>query len=319
MKVFRLIEKIPAYLMLVPMFAAVLLHTFVPQVLEIGSFTTATFSNAGAATIMGVQLVCMGSALKVREVPGILRRGGILLAVKLCLGFLAAGALAVFTQANAVAGISVLALIAAISNTNGSLYQSLMITYGDAADSATVSLVSFSNGPFFTLLVLGMSGQSSFTWISVVAAILPLFVGMLLGNLSSRIREFLAPGSRMLLPFVGFALGAGIDLQDILYGGMTGVLLSAIVLVAGGGLAYLADRYLNRRPGYAGVAISATGANAVAVPAAIALLDPSWAPYVEQATAQIAAAVVLTAIVVPVWTARVALRHGRNILPKESK
>lgn len=45
----------------------------------------------------------------------------------------------------------------------------------------------------------------------------------------------------------------------------------------------------------------------MATPAAVALIDPSWEPYVASATAQIGAAVVITAIVVPFvvdWAAK---------------
>ena len=54
MKIMKTINKIPAGLMIVPLFMGILINTFCPRVLQIGSFTTATFSNAGAASFMGV-------------------------------------------------------------------------------------------------------------------------------------------------------------------------------------------------------------------------------------------------------------------------
>ena len=46
MKIMKTINKIPAGLMIVPLFMGILINTFCPRVLQIGSFTTATFSNA---------------------------------------------------------------------------------------------------------------------------------------------------------------------------------------------------------------------------------------------------------------------------------
>ena len=71
-----------------------------------------------------------------------------------------------------------------------------------------------------------------------------------------------------------------------------------------------ADRFINKRPGYAGAAAASAAGNSVATPAAVALIDPSYAPFVEGATAQIAAAVVVTAICVPLLTAWVAKKYG---------
>ncbi|MGI6298869.1 MAG: 2-keto-3-deoxygluconate permease [Saccharofermentanales bacterium] len=45
--------------------------------------------------------------------------------------------------------------------------------------------------------------------------------------------------------------------------------------------------------------IGTTAGNAVATPAAIAAIDPTWLPYAEVATAQVAASIVVTAILIP--------------------
>ncbi|NKY66755.1 2-keto-3-deoxygluconate permease [Weissella hellenica] len=42
-----------------------------------------------------------------------------------------------------------------------------------------------------------------------------------------------------------------------------------------------------------------TAGNAVATPAIVAQLDKSWAPYVSQATAQVATSVIITALLIP--------------------
>lgn len=64
----------------------------------------------------------------------------------------------------------------------------------------------------------------------------------------------------------------------------------------GGAFIVLCDRKISKRPGYAGWAVATTAGNAVAVPAVVGLADKSLEAYVPQATAQVAASVVITAI-----------------------
>ena len=78
---------------------------------------------------------------------------------------------------------------------------------------------------------------------------------------------------------------------------------------------------IGRRPGYAGwavatTAVATTAGNAVAVPAAVGIIDPAWAPYVGEATTQVAAAVVVTAILAPLMTNYWAKKYGCPQLDK---
>lgn len=55
--IMNFLKKVPAGMMIVPLLIGAILNTFCSSVLQVGSLTTATFSNAGAATAMGIQLV----------------------------------------------------------------------------------------------------------------------------------------------------------------------------------------------------------------------------------------------------------------------
>lgn len=76
--------------------------------------------------------------------------------------------------------------------------------------------------------------------ISFIAVLLPIGIGMLLGNLDPKIREFLKPGEAVTIPFFAFALGAGMDLANffnpaVLTGGLTLAVLT-FVCSAGTGI-----------------------------------------------------------------------------------
>ncbi|NMD04055.1 MAG: hypothetical protein GYA71_12335, partial [Bacteroidales bacterium] len=61
--------------------------------------------------------------------------------------------------------------------------------------------------------------------------------------------------------------------------------------------------------GVAGAANASTAGNAVATPAAVAMVDPSLGATAAVATPQVAAAVITTVLLVPVLTAFVAKRN----------
>ena len=119
-----------------------------------------------------------------------------------------------------------------------------------------------------------------------------------------------------MIPFVGLTLGAGINLSAVVKGGPSGVLLGLITLFIGGTFISFCDRKISKRPGYAGWAVATTAGNAVAVPAVVGLADQSLAAFVPQATAQVAASVVITAILAPIMTNWWANKYG---CPKQDK
>ncbi len=303
-KLLRLAGKVPAGIMLIPLFLGALLHTFMPQVLEIGSFTTAVFSGSAAPTLMGVQLLCMGTRLRVQSVPRVFAKGALLLTTRL-----ACGALVVvifrLLGVDAIGGVCVLAVVCAISNTNGSIYLSLCNMLGDVEGAAGTPILALNNGPMFPLILLGAAGYMTMNWVDVVAMLLPMALGMVLGSLSQEIADFLDGGVPLLLPFIGFTLGAGIDLAVAVSAGLCGLALAGFALVVGGIALVLVDKILCKGSGAVGLSAGATGANAVAVPAILAMSDPQWQPFVAQATAQIATCAVVSAIVIPIAVAKI--------------
>lgn len=313
--IMRFLKKVPAGMMVVPMFISAIINTFFPEILQIGSFTTGVFTSAGTTAILGVQLICMGAQLQVKELVSVVRRGGVLLISKFAIGAAIGIAVGKIFGMEGILGLSSLAIISAVTNSNGSLYLALMSAYGDEIDQTAMSLLAINDGPFLTLVALGISGLANIPIISLIAVIVPIIFGMIIGNLDKKLAEFLKPGVSLLLPFVGITLGASIDITGILKGGLSGILLGAITVFISGPFVVFCDRVFNKRPGYAGWAVSSTAGNAIAVPAAIATVDPAWAPYVATATTQVAASTVFTAIFVPIMTSWWIKKYGSPQAP----
>ena len=307
--------KVPAGMMIVPMFLSAIINTLFPTFFKIGGFTEAVFTTAGTAGIIGVQLVCMGAQLRFSELFAVVRRGGTLLISKFVIGAAIGIGIGKIFGMDGILGLTTLAVVSAVTNSNGSLYLALMCTYGDEVDQTSMSLLSINDGPFLTLVALGASGLANVPFMALIAVLGPIIFGMILGNCDKKMSEFLAPGVTMLIPFVGITLGAGINISAILQGGASGILLGIITLVISGPFVVLCDRLINRRPGYAGWAVTTTAGNAIAVPAMVATVDPAWAPYVAIATTQVAASTVITAIFCPLITSYWAKKYGCPQLP----
>ena len=67
--------------------------------------------------------------------------------------------------------------------------------------------------------------MASIPMMSLVAVIVPMILGMIIGNVDKSMMKFFAPMADILIPFVGLTLGAGINLKDVVKGGPQGILL----------------------------------------------------------------------------------------------
>ncbi|AFJ48298.1 2-keto-3-deoxygluconate permease 1 [Shimwellia blattae] len=302
------IEKIPGGMMVVPLVCGALLNTFTPGALEIGGFTSALFKQ-GAPALIGAFLLCMGAGISVKAAPQALLQGGTITLTKLLVAIVLGLGVEKLFGAQGLFGLSGVALIAAMSNSNGGLYAALVGEFGNERDVGAISILSLNDGPFFTLIALGAAGMANIPLIALVAVLVPLVVGMTLGNLDPQMRDFLTRGGPVLIPFFAFALGAGINLETLLQGGMAGILLGVLTTFIGGWFTIRADRLVGGS-GIAGAAASSTAGNAVATPLAIAQADPALAEVAASAAPLIATSVITTAILTPLLTSRVAKRYA---------
>ncbi|NBF06212.1 2-keto-3-deoxygluconate permease [Pseudomonas sp. Fl5BN2] len=308
----RSIERVPGGMMIVPLLIGSLIATFLPDMPKyFGSFTNALFS--GSLPILAVFYVCMGASINIKTTPYLLKKGGVLFATKVGTAMIMGLVMGHFLGEQPIssgffAGLSTLAVVAAMNDTNGGLYMALMGQYGRPADVGAYSVMSLESGPFLTMITLGVAGLSAFPWPTLVGAILPLMLGMLLGNLDREMRDFLAKAVPVLIPFFALALGASLDLFKVWQAGLLGIALGVAVVVVTGIPLYFADR-LSGGTGVAGAAAATTAGNAAAVPALIAAANPAYAEAASSATLLVAACVVVTAILAPILVSSLAKRQ----------
>lgn len=295
----RLSQKLPAGSMLLPMLAAAVMNTFIPEFFTLGSYTVSFFSTNATIVLMYITLFYTGCQIDLKDLPVALSRGGSHVLFK----YLAGAAFYLWvTKAfgmGGILGVCSLSLLCALTNCNSNLYMSLMETYGDPADMAARPMFNLNSGPTLSLVTIGVSGMAGFNPIEIISLLMPVGAGILLSALDTEIRTASKPAVKFIIPLAGFILGARIDLRGVLHAGLGGILLFVLVMLVTGPVALLVDRLLLKRPGYGGMATVSVAANTVAVPAMVAAVAPQFEPYVELATIQISAAVILSAFICP--------------------
>lgn len=326
-KILLKLLKIPGALMIIPLFLGVITNTLFPDILNIGSFTTALFKD-GLAVLIGLFFLSVGAQISIKSALPSVEKGIILLIAKYGIAVAAGLFVAFFMPEGTLLGLLPLAIIAGMSNSNGSLYVALTSQFGNKTDKGAISILAINDGPFLTLVALGFAGLAAFPLLTLFAAIFPMLFGFILGNTSNIVKKFLEPGEKLIIPFAAFAIGSGINLDVLLGQGAIGILLGLATAIISGGAAITALYFwhiIRRHPKptrnlIAAASEASVAGNAIATPAVVAALDPSYIPIQEAATAQIAAAVVTTAFILPFFVAWLAAwQKQRGITPENEQ
>lgn len=310
MKLLKGIQKIPGGLMVVPLLLGVLVNTFAPEALNIGGFTTALFKQGSGALIAMYMVVC-GSQINIRQAGQPIIRGVVLTLAKFGTGTIIGWLVGTIFGPAGVLGITPLALIAALTNSNGGMYAALAGQYGDSSDVGALSILALNDGPFLTMVAFGATGMATIPVMSLVSCIIPLLLGFLLGNLDDDFRKFFS-GGHFLIPFFAFPLGAALDFRTLFSAGVPGIILGLMSTFVTGLVCYFATRVYGKKLSPVGAAVGTTAGNAVATPMAIAAVDLALEPFAAAATAQVAAAVIVSAICCPLLVNFLAKRQAKR-------
>src|SRR3989441_2333105 len=275
MKIYKAINRVPGGMMVVPLFIGMVINTFLPRVMKIGGFTEA-LTGVGYPTILGMYLFTVGTKMTMRAAPRMLLRGLGIMGAKVGTATIFALAVA-HLGGGSVIGLSTLAVMVAMSDTNGGMFLALTSVMGDKEDSGTYVVQSIETGPFLTMLIFVGTGLAVIPWLTMVSVIAPVVAGAILGNLDEDIKNFFGSHEPIIVPFMAFTLGQTINLKSVATAGIPGIVLGVTVVAVTGFVCIAADKLLGGT-GIAGAAASSTAGNSAAVPQTVALGDPPYGP-----------------------------------------
>lgn len=297
------LKNIPGGLIIIPLVVAVVIATFAPEAFQIGGYVTALFYDGNSA-MMGLFLIICGSAINIKQVGMPLYKGVALTGVKFVVGVVVGLAVGKICGPSGFLGITPFVLIAAITNSNGSLYISLSSQFGNATDAGAISVLSLNDGPFFTLVALGATGLASIPVKSLIATLIPILIGFVWGNFDAGFRKACASSQPIITFFMTISIGSKTDVSTIVKAGASGIVLGLISATLGVAFFFIFNLLLPKKERNAmGAAVGTTALNSSMTPAAVAEADPSMAPYTEMATAQCATASIVTLFLCPFITA----------------
>ncbi|HEY9575319.1 MAG TPA: 2-keto-3-deoxygluconate permease, partial [Lachnospiraceae bacterium] len=269
------------------------------QAFQIGGYVTALFYDGNAA-MMGLFLIVCGSSINIRQVGMPLYKGVTLTGMKFLLGVVIGVLVGKLCGPAGILGLTPFVWVAAITNSNGSLYISLSSQFGNATDTGAISVLSLNDGPFFTLIALGATGLASIPIDKLIATLVPILIGFIWGNIDKEFRRVCATAQPIVTFFMTISIGSKTDISTIVTAGASGIVLGLVSAATAVIFFAVFNLILPKKERNAmGAAIGTTALNSAMTPAAVAEADPSMSQYVDMATAQCATASIITLFLCP--------------------
>lgn len=301
----KFMSRIPAGTFLVPMILSALVYTIWPNLFSnLGGVTDAFLGGSGTAFIIGMLSFVSGMGINFKTIGKLLKHHGVLLLVKFILCVVLGLLYVTFFGQSGIFGISALAFIVALCSINPALYISLTKDFGDEIDVAAFGLIGLFGIPAAPMFIYAISGQGAIDWMPIISTILPLILGIILGNLDKDFPKLFGPAIGVLLPILGWNIGQGMNLIEGVQSGVYGLLLVFVFYFFMSPL-YLTDKNLLKKDGVVGLSMTSVAGVSASFPAIIAQANPALSPFVAGATAQIVTATIITALLTPVLVRKI--------------
>lgn len=292
------IKKIPAGTFVVPMLLSAVLYTLWPSLFHIGGVTEQFMGGRSNTFIIGMLTFSSGVTIDIGTLVKLFKRHGVLLLIKLVISLVFGVLFITMFGQEGILGISALAFVVAISSINPSLYLSLAEEYGDKVDTAAFALTTLFSIPALPLLIYAMSGSGEFDIMPIISTLIPLLLGILLGNLDKGFIDMFAKGVPVLLPILGWNIGQGMNLLEALQSGVGGVILTVLFYLFMIPLLFV-DMKLLKNDGIAALSMFSVSGTSASFPFLLAVSNAALIPHYVGATAQVLTAAIITIIITP--------------------
>lgn len=307
-----LMKRVPGGTLIVPLLITATINTFFPNALSIGGSTTPLFKT-GTMAIIGFILFCSGASLNPKSLMQLFKKNGAYFMLKLMLMIIVAFIAQYLLPPVMWMGIPAAALFAIITSTNPGTYLEQANRYGSDIDKASFLLVHLSTIAGLVVFVYSLVGAASgdFNGMAMLALFVPFIVGFVMGNLDPAFGAFFKSGTAMVIPILGANFGANMNLKEaVMGGGVPGIVLSLLYVAVIIPLFLFLDKVILKRPGYQGVSWCSVSGACAAIPPLLMEGNSVLEPYIPQAVAMVAMAIIITNLVMPIVNRRVVAKWG---------
>ena len=149
------------------------------------------------------------------------------------------------------------------------------------------------------MLVYSITNGGSVDWTPIVSTIIPIILGMIIGNLDKDMASLFSPGLPLLMPFLGWSVGSGINLIQAVQSGFSGVVITLFYYIVLLPSIYLTETKILKFDGISTLGMSTIAGLSAAMPMMFVSNNPELLEIATQATSQITFGVVLTSIITP--------------------
>lgn len=299
----KFLRKLPAGLFLVPLVLSMIVYTIAPNLMMTGGMVQSLFSGEGIGFMVAALTFYSGTNLNIKRLVRVLKRHGVILVVKAVVSLILSFAYIYFFGQEGILGISAVAFVVAVCSTNPAIYMSIVESYGDDDDPTAFGLTGLFSIPLFPIFVYSFvagSAGGGMDWTPVITTLIPLIIGIILGNIDPEFGAVFAPGIGAILPLLGWNLGQGMDLVAAVKAGGPGLILTAVFILLNAYL-YFLDYNILGNNGVVGLSLISVAGVSVSTPAVLMTLYPEIVGnYVVDATSQLLLVCVITSILAPI-------------------
>lgn len=302
---FKKINKVPAGMFLIPLVVSLVLVSIFPNMYDaIGGTTQQTF-QMGTNVVIGLLVFSAGTSLDLKQIVPLIKRHLPIILFKLVISTIYILVFYWLFGLDGIFGINLLAFACVIYSLNPAVALAIHSSYGDKQFGAVYGIMGLIGMPFAPLILLSIltadGGAAGIDWQPIISIFVPLVAGTILGNLDKDFTDFFVPMIGRLLPFLGWNLGAAMNIQSAIAAGLPGILMAGIFMVLLLPLIPF-DRYIMKQnAGVDGAAIWNVAGMSVANPASIASALPLvFADQSASATAIVMMVCIITSIISPI-------------------
>ena len=304
------VEKIPGGIMLVPMVIMMTIRTFLPSIFALGDPFNALFSSEGTITFVGLLLFFSGTQLDVKNVKQGLKIGGIIVSVKIVLSVVISFIILHYLGDDDFLGVSAIALVVGVMSVNPGLFIALIPNSNDNIDLTIYGLINLISVPALPILIIN-SSKGQVDWLNLLSTVIPFLLGLFLGNFDSGFKQMYASGTKMILPFFGFCLGAAIDIPTVLRNLPADMVILLIYFIVNTLPLILIENRIFNRNGYSSCAFSGVAGLSIAIPSMLMSSFIGKEEVLILATGQLASGSFLSFLIVP-WLTNLFMKGCRE-------